>query len=80
MCNNALMADCYFNVQGSRKYPAHKYILAVGSTVFYSMFYNGGFVECTSSETVIDVPDVDPDAFLSLLKYLYCDEIGQVSH
>ena len=71
MCNNALMADCYFNVNG-RKFPAHKYILAVGSTVFYSMFY-GGFVE-TSAET-IDVPDVDQDAFLSLLKYLYCDEI-----
>ena len=71
MCNNALMADCYFNVNG-KKFPAHKYILATGSTVFYAMFY-GGYVE-TSTET-IDVPDVDPDAFLSMLKYLYCDEI-----
>ena len=72
MCNNALMADCYFNVNG-KKFPAHKYILATGSTVFYAMFY-GGYVETSSAET-IDVPDVDPDAFLSMLKYLYCDEI-----
>ena len=37
------------------------------------MFY-GGFLENTNDDT-IDVPDVDPDAFLSMLKYLYCDEI-----
>ena len=72
MCNNALMADCYFNVNG-KKFPAHKYVLATGSTVFYAMFF-GGYVETTCSDT-IDVPDVDPDAFMSLLKYLYCDEI-----
>ena len=72
MCNNALMADCYFNVNG-KKFPAHKYILATGSTVFYAMFY-GGYVETSSAES-IDVPDVDPDAFLAMLKYLYCDEI-----
>merc|ERR1719323_826557 len=72
MCNNALMADCYFQCKG-RRYPAHKYILATGSTVFYAMFY-GGYVETSSADT-IDVPDVEPDAFLSMLKYLYCDEI-----
>ena len=71
MCNNALMADCYFNVNG-KKFPAHKYVLATGSTVFYAMFY-GGYVE-TNTEA-IDVPDVDPDAFMIMLKYLYCDEI-----
>ena len=37
------------------------------------MFF-GGYVETSSTDT-IDVPDVDPDAFMSLLKYLYCDEI-----
>ena len=37
------------------------------------MFF-GGYVETTCADT-IDVPDVDPDAFMSLLKYLYCDEI-----
>lgn len=81
MCNNALMADCYFNVGNSsdssrkfgvKRFPAHKYILATGSTVFYAMFF-GGYVE--SNAESIDVPDVDPDAFLAMLKYLYCDEI-----
>ncbi len=71
MCNNTLMADIYFLV-GQRKIPAHKYVLATGSTVFFAMFY-GGYTE-TNAET-IEVPDVDPDAFLTMLKYLYCDEI-----
>lgn len=72
MCNNALMADCYFTVSG-KKFPAHKYVLATGSTVFYAMFF-GGYVETTSNNE-IDVPDVDPEAFMTMLKYLYCDEI-----
>lgn len=78
MCNNTLMADIYFLVGGAevgtspRKFPAHKYILATGSTVFYAMFF-GGLAE---DREAIDVPDVDPDAFLTMLKYLYCDEIA----
>ncbi|KAH0821996.1 hypothetical protein GEV33_000517 [Tenebrio molitor] len=35
------------------------------------MFY-GGLAECKEE---IEVPDVEPSAFLTLLKYLYCDEI-----
>lgn len=51
--------------------PAHKYVLATGSSVFYAMFY-GGLAECTED---IRVPDVEPTAFLTLLRYMYCDEI-----
>ncbi|KAH8407924.1 hypothetical protein KR222_001204 [Zaprionus bogoriensis] len=51
--------------------PAHKYILATGSSVFYAMFY-GGLAE---NKEEIKVPDVEPTAFLTLLRYLYCDEI-----
>jgi len=75
MFNNTLMADIYFLVgqgEGSRRFPAHKYVLATGSTVFYAMLY-GGLADDKSEEIV--VPDVDPDAFLALLKYLYCDDI-----
>jgi BTB/POZ domain-containing protein 3/6 len=71
MCNNALMADIYFNI-GGKKFPCHKYVLATGSTVFFAMFY-GGYTEANAD--TIDVPDVDPDAFVTMLKYLYCDEI-----
>jgi BTB/POZ domain-containing protein 3/6 len=44
--------------------PAHKYILATGSSVFYAMFY-GGLAE---NDAEIRVPDVEPAAFLILLK------------
>jgi len=75
MCNNALMADVYFAVGAefgpAKKVPAHKYVLATGSTVFYAMFY-GGLAE---ERDVIEVPDVEPAAFLSMLRYLYCDEV-----
>ncbi|CAH1970752.1 unnamed protein product [Acanthoscelides obtectus] len=74
MFNNDLMADIRFLVgtPGSTQLiPAHKYVLATGSSVFYAMFY-GGLAECTEE---IEVPDVEPSAFLTLLKYLYCDEI-----
>ncbi|XP_065565306.1 BTB/POZ domain-containing protein 3-like isoform X2 [Artemia franciscana] len=74
MFNNELMADAHFLVGqsgNSMKIPAHKFVLATGSSVFYAMFY-GGLAENTN---VIEVPDVEPNAFLALLKYLYCDEI-----
>ena len=76
MCNNTLMADVYFNVGSdlgqAKRFPAHKYVLATGSTVFYAMFF-GGLAE---DKETIEVPDVEAEAFLTMLKYLYCDEIG----
>lgn len=73
MLNNELMADVHFLVGqpgNTQRIPAHKYVLAVGSSVFYAMFYGG-----LKSEEEIQVPDVEPAAFLTLLRYLYCDEI-----
>ncbi|KAJ8934483.1 hypothetical protein NQ314_013358 [Rhamnusium bicolor] len=46
-------------------------LMADISSVFFAMFY-GGLAECKDE---IEVPDVEPSAFLTLLKYLYCDEI-----
>ncbi|XP_075222873.1 BTB/POZ domain containing protein 3 lute isoform X1 [Lycorma delicatula] len=74
MFNNELMADVRFVVGSpghTQTIPAHKYVLATGSSVFYAMFY-GGLAE---NKEEIEVPDVEPSAFLTLLKYLYCDEI-----
>lgn len=48
----------------TRSIPAHKYVLATGSSVFYAMFY-GGLAE---NKKDIEVPDVEPAAFLALLK------------
>lgn len=48
--------------QGSLFSP--QYVLAVGSSVFYAMFY-GDLAEVKSE---IHIPDVEPAAFLILLK------------
>lgn len=41
-----------------------QYILAVGSSVFYAMFYG----ELAENKSDIHIPDVEPAAFLILLK------------
>lgn len=46
-----------------------RFVLAVGSAVFDAMF-NGGMA---TTSTEIELPDVEPAAFLSLLKYdIFC--------
>merc|ERR1719431_110046 len=44
MFNNSLMADIHFlvgPVSAPRRIPAHRYVLATGSSVFYAMLYGG---------------------------------------
>jgi BTB/POZ domain-containing protein 3/6 len=71
MFNNELMSDVLFIVgqKGSsfsqQRIPAHKYVLATGSSVFYAMFF-GGLAE---EKNEIEIPDVEPSAFLTLLRY-----------
>jgi BTB/POZ domain-containing protein 3/6 len=43
--------------------------------VFYAMLY-GGLSCADTTKDVIEVPDVEPVAFLTMLNYLYCDEIN----
>ncbi|KAM4678338.1 BTB/POZ domain-containing protein 1 isoform 2-T2 [Discoglossus pictus] len=72
--NNELLSDVNFVVGKGRqaqKIPSHKFVLATGSAVFDAMF-NGGMAT-TSAE--IDLPDVEPAAFLALLRFLYSDEV-----
>ncbi|XP_075064018.1 BTB/POZ domain-containing protein 1 isoform X2 [Mixophyes fleayi] len=72
--NNELLSDVKFVVGKGRqaqKIPSHKFVLATGSAVFDAMF-NGGMAT-TSAE--IDLPDVEPAAFLALLRFLYSDEV-----
>ncbi|XP_049595896.1 BTB/POZ domain-containing protein 6-B isoform X2 [Syngnathus scovelli] len=74
MFNNELMADVHFIVGPpglSQRVPAHKYVLAVGSSVFCAMFYG----DLAEEEADIRIPDVEPTAFLILLKYMYSDDI-----
>lgn len=65
--NNELLSDVRFIVGKGRqaqRIPAHKFVLAAGSAVFDAMF-NGGMAT-TSAE--IELPDVEPAAFLALLR------------
>uniref|UniRef100_A0A1A8QQ92 BTB (POZ) domain containing 6b n=1 Tax=Nothobranchius rachovii TaxID=451742 RepID=A0A1A8QQ92_9TELE len=74
MFNNEHMADVHFIVgpRGeTQTVPAHKYVLAVGSSVFGAMFYG----DLAEEQSEIHIPDVEPAAFLTLLKYMYSDEV-----
>ncbi|CAN0396998.1 BTB/POZ domain-containing protein 6-like isoform X1 [Lampetra planeri] len=74
MFNNELMADVHFVVgsqEETRRVPGHKYVLAVGSSVFHAMFFG----ELAENTEEIHIPDVDPAAFLTMMRYIYCDEI-----
>lgn len=51
-------------VEGGQAFSPRRFVLAVGSAVFDAMF-NGGMAT-TSAE--IELPDVEPAAFLALLK------------
>ena len=67
--NNTLMADVYFLVgeEGNQKrIPSHKYVLGAGSSVFCAMLYGGLAEQVKVME--IAIPDVEPAAFLNLLR------------
>lgn len=67
MFNNEILADIHFIVgrgESQERIPAHRFVLSVGSAVFDAMF-NGTLA--TRAEE-IELPDVEPAAFLSLLK------------
>lgn len=69
--NNELLSDVRFIVGKGRqaqRIPAHKFVLAAGSAVFDAMF-NGGMA---TTSTEIELPDVEPAAFLALLRYDRC--------
>lgn len=71
---NEWLADIYFIVgtESSReRIPAHSFVLSVASSPFAAMFH-GGF----ELRSEIEIPDVEPGAFKTLLKYLYTDEIA----
>ena len=71
--NNETLSDVKFLVgRGSaqQRIPSHKFILSIGSAVFNAMF--NGSMATNASE--IDLPDVEPAAFMFLLKFLYTDE------
>ena len=84
--NNELLSDVNFVVKMSscenddrcsvkkskRVIPAHKFVLAIGSPVFFAMFY-GKLAEKKES---IDVVDCEYESLLELFRFLYSDEVN----
>jgi len=75
MLGNELLSDISFLVgrhSQLQPIPAHKFLLSIGSEVFDAMF-NGPMAVNNGAE--IEVPDVEPAAFMSMLRFLYTDEV-----
>ena len=73
MFNNPVMSDIKFVFPDHDKQsiPAHKYVLATSSPVFFAMFYG----ELRETKETIEIRESDPDIFLQLLRFFYCDEV-----
>ncbi|KAL9968017.1 hypothetical protein ACROYT_G026342 [Oculina patagonica] len=75
--NNELLSDVKFVVPAStgeseskKVIPAHKFVLAISSPVFFAMFY-GQMAETTDS---IELPDCDYESLLELFRFMYSDK------
>ena len=75
--NNELLSDVKFVVpvstgesESKKVIPAHKFVLAISSPVFYAMFY-GQMAETTDS---IELPDCDYKSLLELFRFMYTDK------
>ena len=75
--NNELLSDVKFVVPVSeaesetrKTIPAHKLVLAIGSPVFYAMFYG----QLAEAKDCVELPDCEYDSLLEFLRYLYSDK------
>ena len=78
VCQSYFMYSFYSQVGrggAEQRIPAHKFVLSVGSAVFDAMFNS----TLATQEDEITLPDVEPAAFLALLKFLYSDEVFQLN-
>ena len=52
--------------------PAHKFVLAISSPVFYAMFYG----EMAETKSSVELPDCEYESLLELFRYLYTDVVN----
>ena len=77
--NKELLSDVKFVVQMStdesdskKVIPAHKFVLAISSPVFFAMFY-GQMAETKDS---IELPDCEYESLLELFRFMYSDIVN----
>ena len=75
--NNEFLSDVKFVVPASeaeretrKTIPAHKLVLAIGSPVFYAMFYG----QLAEAKDCVELPDCEYDSLLEFFRYLYSDK------
>ena len=74
--NQELLSDVKFVVRDSRggneskRIPAHKFVLAIGSPVFYAMFYG----ELAEAKDSVEISDCEYESLLELFRFIYSDE------
>ena len=75
--NTAFLSDVKFIVpvsngeSESKVIPAHKLVLAIGSPVFYAMFYG----QVADARDSIELPDCEYKGLLELFRFIYSDEV-----
>ena len=76
--NNELLSDVKFVVpvsigesESKMVIPAHKFVLAISSPVFFAMFY-GQMAETTDS---IELPDCEYESLLEMFRFLYSEKV-----
>ena len=79
--NSEFLSDVKFVVPASlneseseksqKSIPAHKFVLAISSPVFYAMFYG----EIAETAGTVQLPDCDYESLLELFRYLYSDDV-----
>jgi len=74
--NQELLSDVNFIVRAfqggseSKKIPAHKFVLAISSPVFFTMFYG----ELAVTTDFVEISDCDYESMLELFRFIYSDE------
>ena len=77
--NNELLSDVKFVValstdegESKKVIPAHKFVLALSSPVFFAMFYG----QMADTKESIELPDCEYESLLELFRFLYSDEVN----
>ena len=77
--NNEILSDVKFVVpvsigesESKKVIPAHKFVLAISSPVFFAMFYG----RIAESQDSIELPDCEYESLLELFRFLYTDQVN----
>ena len=77
--NNELLSDVKFVVASStdegeskKVIPAHKFVIALSSPVFFAMFYG----QMADTKESIELSDCEYESLLELFRFLYSDEVN----